>query len=293
LVISPTHAEGERVTLEIRAKLKTAKELGADERELVQLKNLQWTQAQRADAQNYQAGQVAQFHQNAAGFRRGERVAVKTRGAGGVIIERQNGETTLLPLNQAARFQVYESREIVLAAGDWIRITQNGFTKDKRRLNNGDLKQIKGFTADGDIRLVNGWVVSKDYGNLTHGYCLTSYSSQSKGVDCVFVAESSESFRAAGREQFYVSASRFKESLTIYTDDKSQLLDAVRKSSQRPSALDLVTKEISESADEVSAKKPLRPVTVENVQRQISEIQKWARLQKPTVRQSQSRGIGT
>ena len=112
-------------------------------------------------------------------------------------------------------------------------------------------------------------------------------------MDCVFVAESSESFRAAGREQFYVSASRFKESLTIYTDDKSQLLDAVRKSSQRPSALDLVTKEISESADEVSAKKPLRPVTVENVQRQISEIQKWARLQKPTVRQSQSRGIGT
>jgi conjugative relaxase-like TrwC/TraI family protein len=265
LVISPTHAEGERVTREIRAKLKTAKELGADERELVQLKNLQWTQAQRADAQNYQAGQVAQFHQNAAGFRRGERVAVKTRGAGGIIIERQNGETTLLPLNQAARFQVYESREIVLAAGDWIRITQNGFTEDKRRLNNGDLKQIKGFTKDGDIKLTNGWVVSKDYGNLTHGYCLTSYSSQSKGVDCVFVAESSESFRAAGREQFYVSASRFKEALKIYTDDKRQLLEAVRKSSHRPSATDLVTKEISESADEAVTKKPLQPVAQENV----------------------------
>jgi conjugative relaxase-like TrwC/TraI family protein len=284
LVISPTHAEGERVTREIRAKLKTAKELGADERELVQLKNLQWTQAQRADAQNYQAGQVAQFHQNAAGFRRGERVAVKTRGAGGIIIERQNGETTLLPLNQAARFQVYESREIVLAAGDWIRITQNGFTEDKRRLNNGDLKQIKGFTKDGDIKLTNGWVVSKDYGNLTHGYCLTSYSSQSKGVDCVFVAESSESFRAAGREQFYVSASRFKEALKIYTDDKRQLLEAVRKSSHRPSATDLVTKEISESADEAVTKKPLQPVAqvnVGNLQRLMLAKQKtnWLRNQ--------------
>ena len=63
------------------------------------------------------------------------------------------------------------------------------------------------------------------------------------------------SFVSADREQFYVSASRFKEALTIYTDDKSQLLDAVRKSSQRPSALDLVTKEISESADKVSGKK--------------------------------------
>ena len=161
LVISPTHAEGERVTREIRAKLKAANKLGADEREFVQLKNLQWTEAQRGDARNYQAGQVVQFHQNIAGFRRGERVTVKARDEHGVSVVRQNGETALLPLDMAARFQVYESREITLAAGDWIRITQNGFTKDKQRLNNGDLKQVKGFTKDGDIKLANGWVIAK------------------------------------------------------------------------------------------------------------------------------------
>jgi hypothetical protein len=72
LVISPTHAEGERVTREIRAKLKAAKKLVADEREFIQLKNLQWTQAQRADARNYQTGMTVQFHQNVPGFRRGE-----------------------------------------------------------------------------------------------------------------------------------------------------------------------------------------------------------------------------
>jgi ATP-dependent exoDNAse (exonuclease V) alpha subunit len=265
LVISPTHAEGERVTREIRVKLKSVKKLGADEHEFLQLKNLQWTQAQRADAKNYQAGQVVQFHQNIAGFRRGDRVTVKIRDEHGVSVERQNGETALLPLNQAARFQVYESRQIVLAADDMIRITQNGFTKDKRRLNNGDLKQVKGFAKDGDIKLTNGWVVSKDYGNLAHGYCLTSYSSQSKGVDCVFVAESSESFRAADREQFYVSASRFKEALTIFTDDKHQLLEAVKKSSHRPSATDLVSKDISESPDEATTKKPTPPVPQVNV----------------------------
>jgi hypothetical protein len=42
LVISPTHAEGERVTRDIRTKLKTANKLGTNEREPVQLKNLQW-----------------------------------------------------------------------------------------------------------------------------------------------------------------------------------------------------------------------------------------------------------
>ena len=288
LVISPTHAEGERVTHEIRAKLKSAKKLGADEREFPQLRNLQWTEAQRADAKNYQAGQIIQFHQNAAGFRRCERVAVKKQGASDVIVERQNGEIALLPLNQAGRFQVYESCKIALAAGDWIRITQNGFTKDEHRLNNGDLKQVKGFTTDGDIKLVNGWVMSKDYGNLTHGYCLTSYSSQSKGVDCVFVAESSESFRAAGREQFYVSASRFKEALTIYTDDKRQLLDAVRKSSHRPSATDLVNKDIPGSSDETMTRKPLQPVAQENVK----NVQKLMLTKQKSNRQRNGLGRG-
>jgi hypothetical protein len=76
LVISPTHAEGERVTQQIRDKLKTAKKIGRDEREFLQLKNLQWTEAQRADARNYVPGMVVQFHQNVVGFQRGERVTV-------------------------------------------------------------------------------------------------------------------------------------------------------------------------------------------------------------------------
>lgn len=140
-------------------------------------------------------------------------------------IESPNGTTALLPLDRARQFQVYESRSISLAIGDQVRITQNGFSRDKGRLNNGDLREVKGFTAEGHLKLSNGWAVSKHYGNLAHGYCVTSYASQSKGVDAVFVAENSESFRAADREQFYVSVSRFKDSLTIYTDDKDQLLE--------------------------------------------------------------------
>ena len=266
LVISPTHAEGERVTNRIRERLKQVGKLRGDEREFLQLKNLQWTEAQRTDARNYRAGLVVQFHQNVPGFRRGERITVTERDAQGRVVgQRKGGSSVFIPLDHASRFLVYESRNIALAAGDMVRITQNGFAADKRRLNNGDLKQVKGFTPEGGIKLVNGWVIPKDYGNLTHGYCVTSYGSQSKGVDRVFMAESSESFRAADREQFYVSASRFKEALTIYTDDKYQLLEAVRKSSLRPSATDLVNKEIYESADEAIAKRPLPPVAQVNV----------------------------
>jgi ATP-dependent exoDNAse (exonuclease V) alpha subunit len=265
-----------RLTQAIRSKLKAAKKLGADECELVQLKNLQWTEAQRGDARNYQSGQVVQFHQNIARFGRGERVGVIGRDERGVSVVRQDGRIANLPLDMAARFQVCESREIGLAAGDWVRVTRNGFTKDGHRLNNGDLKQVKGFTKDADIKLTNGWVIGKDFGNLTHGFCLTSHSSQSKGVDCVFVAESSESFRAADREQFYVSVSRFKESLTIYTDDKHQLLECVRKSSRRPSAMDLVSKEIPKVSDVGVAESWQRP--------------NWS--PRPRIHKLLSRGIG-
>lgn len=244
LVISPTHIEGERVTVRIRERLKKAGKLRGEERQLLQLRNLQWTKAQRGDSVNYHSDMVIQFHQNVSGFRRGERVKVKRRNGEAVEVERENGEAALLPLENPARFQVYESQAIDLAAGDMVRITQNGFTRDKHRLNNGDLKKIKGFTVDGDIKLGKGWVISKDSGNLTHGYCVTSYTSQSKSVDCVFVSESSESFCAANREQFYVSASRFREALTIYTDNKDQLLEGVSRSSQRASATDLMTRHL-------------------------------------------------
>jgi AAA domain-containing protein/TrwC relaxase len=164
LVISPTHAEGDRVTARIRERLKQAGKLRGSEREFLQLKNLQWTTAQRSDARNYQPGLIIQFHQNVPGFRRGDRITVKGKNeAGAVLIERKDGEIALLPLGQTARFQVYEPKRIALAAGEMIRITQNGFTKDNQRLNNGDLREIKGFTKDGDIKLSNGWIVAGEY----------------------------------------------------------------------------------------------------------------------------------
>ena len=76
LVVSPTHAEGNRITAEIRNNLRQAGKLGTDERTFVALENANLTEAERGDAVNYAPGDVLQFHQNAKGFTRGERVTV-------------------------------------------------------------------------------------------------------------------------------------------------------------------------------------------------------------------------
>jgi hypothetical protein len=99
---------------------------------------------------------------------------------------------------------------------------------------------VKGFTKTGDLKLTNGWIIGKDYGNLAHGYCQTSHVAQSKTVDRVFVAQSAASLGASSAEQFYVSVSRARDSVTVYTDDKARLAETIQSSSARMTAHELL-----------------------------------------------------
>ncbi len=226
LVVSPTHREGEKITAEIRDTLKRNGQLGKEERPVLQLVNANLTEAERADPVNYFSGDVVEFHQNAKGFYKGDRI----------VIDQQP-----LPLNQAARFQAFKSGELGLAVGDLVRFTKNGVTADgKHRLNNGACYSVKAFNPTGDIILDNGWTVSRDYGHLAHGYVSTSHASQGKTVDHVLIGQSAESFSASSREQFYVSVSRGRQKATIYTDDKRVLLAAISRSDERLSATQFV-----------------------------------------------------
>ena len=227
LVVSPMHFEGDRITQAIRSGLREAERLGKDERSFHVLENINLTQAQRMDAVSYLPGDVLVFHQNAKGYTKGQRVVA--------------GEEAL-PTDQAARFQVFHPTEIRFAPGDMLRVTRNGKTLDgKHRLNNGDLHRIGGFDVGGNIVLENGWKIDRGYGHLTYGYCVTSHASQGRSVDRVLIGQSSDSFPASSREQFYVSVSRGKQSATVYTDSRNDLLKAVQHEDDRVTATELLT----------------------------------------------------
>lgn len=248
LVVSPTHSEGEKVTAAIRDELKSSGRVSGNERNFLSLRSLNFTEAQRADAREYLPGSVVQFHQNAKGFRRSERATVVSAKAGRVNIRRADGSPDTLPLQEAKKFQLYAPEQLAFAKGDKLRITQNGFAretkgllgKSKNRVNNGAVYEVEGFSREGDIKLSNGYVLPKNYGGLTHGYVATSHSSQGKTSDVALVALGSESLAAANREQFYVSVSRGREAVRLYTDDKAAMMDAVRSSGARLSATELM-----------------------------------------------------
>lgn len=249
LVVSPTHAEGRKVTEAIRGELKAAGQLGKAEKAFLQCRNLSLTEAERGDVKNYQPGYKVQFHQNVKGFANGEKLTVERRDGRGVIATRGDGSSAALPLSEAKKFSVYDSGQLPLAAGDKLRITQNGFTVPEKkrakghRLNNGAVYQVEGFTKGGDIKLNNGWVVPKDYGHIAHGYVSTSHGAQGATVDQVLIAQGAASLPASSKEQFYVSVSRGREGVRLYTDDKRALMEAVGASSARLSAVELVKDE--------------------------------------------------
>ena len=241
LVVAPTHLEGEQVTAEIRQQLQQDGALDRKEIRVDRLKNRNWTEAERSDAVRYHVGDVVQFQQNAKGIRRGERFNVAEVQDGAVWLERgKANERVLLPLQSAKSFQVYGKDELDLAAGEQIRFTANGLTSDgKHRLNNGAIYEVAKVNQR-EVKLTNGWTVDRTFGHWTYGYATTSHSSQGKTVDQVFVAQSSTSLPASSMEQFYVSCSRAKEKITIYTDDKEALKSAIQESTERLSATELM-----------------------------------------------------
>ena len=225
LVVSPTHAEAGRITGAIRLKLHEEGQL-ADEHVMATWMPAQLTEPEKADAANYEPGDMLQFHQHVAGHKSGSRMMV--------------GDGNKLPIQHADRFQVYRPGLLKLAAGDRIRITANGKTKDgKHALSNGALFTVKGFTRHGDPITDKGWVIAKDFGHIAHGYAVTSYAGQGKSVDKVFVGMASESFPATNQRAAYVAWTRGKEQLMVFTDNKKELLKAVQRPDEPLSATEL------------------------------------------------------
>ena len=131
LVVSPTHAEADRITQAIRAGLKAKGKLG-DERIVQVWTPTHLTDAQKADATQYEPGDLLQFHQNAPGYKKGSRLIV--------------GEGVKPPTELANRFEAYRPTQLALAVGDRVRVTAGGKTKDgKHRLSNGSLLTVAGI----------------------------------------------------------------------------------------------------------------------------------------------------
>lgn len=261
LIVSPTHIEGHEVTQVLRERLKQEGRIEGEDRQFLQLKNLNWTEENKTESSHYQQQKLTlEFHQNGKDHVRGERWQVTANDPPqlhSIAVSGKDETRQQIDLKLANRFTVYQRQEIGIAKGDIIRITKGGATREGVRLNTGDRFTVSGFTRDGHIKLHTGKTLDKDFGHLAQGYVTTSHSSQGKTVDHVFIAESAVSYPAASQQQFYVSISRGRERCRIYTDDKKALEQAVKRDGQRMTAREIA------AIDHSRIKRKMREKTTE------------------------------
>lgn len=263
LVVSPTHAEGRAVTTAVRDELKARGHVASHEVGVMQLRSKRLSLAERRDPASYEIGDVVEFVRSVSRPRNG-RVAdngfvVRDRGVvtevnqGKVMVKRERDSAlTRLPLGAARRFDVFEKAELPLAVGDRIRITKNGRTlglngKTPESVHNGSIYTLARVDEKGRLHLKGGRVLARNFGHLTHGYCVTSDASQGRTIDHVMVAQASDSFPASSKQQWYTSITRGRQRVTVYTDDKARLLKAIGRDTSRRSATEVFKASLSAS----------------------------------------------
>jgi conjugative relaxase-like TrwC/TraI family protein len=236
LLVSPTWAEIDAVTEKVRAKLKTAGAIGQHEEAVTVFDSLSWTEAQRKNVRQYEPGQRLRFTRKTKRFDRGEMMEVTAVMENGLRVRRPDGTgMDFMPASAAACFDVGEARELKVAASDWLLLQSN----HGREFINGERVQVREI-QNGRIALTDGRTLPAGFNTFTHGYAVTSHSSQSKTVDEVLLVASSRSFPAVNREQFYVSISRGRERVQVFTDDTELLARRVTDSHERTAAVELV-----------------------------------------------------
>jgi conjugative relaxase-like TrwC/TraI family protein len=235
LLVSPTWAEIEAVTEKVREALKHEGIVSRNEQTLCVFDSLSWTAAQKQNVHQFEPGQRIRFIRAAQSFARGETAEVVNIEDNTLKLRHADGrEAGFNPNRCATSFDVGEARELKVAAGDWLLLQAN----HGREFINGERVRVREISG-GRITLTDGRVLPGSFNAFTHGYAVTSHSSQSKTVDDVILVASSRSFAAVNREQFYVSISRGCKCIQVFTDDVELLARRVTDSHERKAAVEL------------------------------------------------------
>lgn len=108
------------------------------------------------------------------------------------------------------------------------------------RVTNSELVAVKSVCADGSVELADGRVLDKSFREFLPGYAVTSYGSQGKTVDHVLFSDSTIK-AATNAQQWYVTISRGRRGIRIFTPDKQQLRENVTRPGHRPLAMEFAT----------------------------------------------------
>jgi ATP-dependent exoDNAse (exonuclease V) alpha subunit len=237
VVVSQTWAEVHRVNSRVRDALKSKGLLGANDVTVQVLEKSDLTNAQKRDKRFYPKDNVIVFNQKVR--QAGPGASGKLLGIVkiGVLVE-VDGKCVTVANKLLDKITVCLPREIPIAVGERLHLKANRNLAAGARTTNGELVTVKAVRADGAIELADGRILGKGFREFLPGYAVTSYGSQGKTVDHVLFSDSTIK-AATNAQQWYVTISRGRRGIRIFTPDKIQLRENLVRSGHRPLALEL------------------------------------------------------
>jgi hypothetical protein len=136
-------------------------------------------------------------------------------------------------LSAKGKWDVLVPSTMQVSVGDQIRVTA-GFREGKNVFKNNDLVEVREVT-DTELILQDGRRMRRDGARIDQGICITSHASQCRTVDQVVVLPDGTDAKG-----WYVSLSRAREAMHVYTRNKAALRQSVMHPGERKSVWELV-----------------------------------------------------
>jgi len=233
LMISPRHEEARKVAAVLRQQLKAESVIGAEDYTVTVLRRMDLAPEACRDLLHYEPGRVIGFHtRTAGGFKPGEKWTIRETDCDSVTLEREGNVRQFKP-SAKGKWDVLVSSTMQVSVGDQIRVTA-GFREGKAVFKNNDIAQVRAVT-DTELVLHDGRRMRRDGARIDQGICITSHASQCRTVDQVVVLPD-----GADAKGWYVSLSRARDSMHVYTRDKAALRQSVLQPGERKSVWELV-----------------------------------------------------
>lgn len=234
LIITQLNADRQAVNAGIHAVLAERGELGEKSITVPVLEKITHTRHQFNKTAAWQAGMVVK-----QGERYQDVIAVDKHGSL-VTVRDENGRLGMVSPREliTGDVELFNRSSITVNAGDELRFTAT----DRERGQTGNQRfTVQSVNDNGDIimkgaagtKTINPAQVRAEQ-HIDYAWAVTGYGAQGASSEYVIALEGTEGGRKylASQRAFYISASRAKEHVQIYTDGKSKWVSAMKQPEQ-------------------------------------------------------------
>ncbi len=153
-----------------------------------------------------------------------------------MLSNREDGRDIDWRLRQwgAGKVEAFTVQALELKAGDRIQFTRNDRELGRINGGRGTVTAIDEQSRSATIRSPRGQTqtlnldATRDQ-HIRHAYVETAFAAQGRTADHVIIHADSRATNLVDQKSFYVSVSRARESVAIYTNDRAKLVSAINE----------------------------------------------------------------